>query len=183
MIHPSLGPTWSHSSASFTILGDAAHATLLYLASGAGMSLEDGHVLGLCLGAMRDRTTTEKRKALIMYERCRRKSTERVVERGNEQQALYHLHDGEEQQKRDRLHEAFGEFNENGLVEQEQFEAKGLRDGTDPLAWRWGGLGKWLLTYVCEDDFEKRKREIETERRNCLNLEREWREGTTMSNK
>ena len=46
-IRPNLNPTWSHESGAFTILGDAAHATLPYLASGAGMSLEDGHVLSL----------------------------------------------------------------------------------------------------------------------------------------
>src|SRR6478735_9902107 len=51
-IRPNLNPTWSHESGAFTILGDAAHATLPYLASGAGMSLEDGHVLGLCLGRL-----------------------------------------------------------------------------------------------------------------------------------
>ena len=49
MIRPGLNPTWSHESGAFTILGDAAHATLSYLASGAGMSLEDGHILGCCL--------------------------------------------------------------------------------------------------------------------------------------
>src|SRR6202012_3052331 len=42
-------PTWSHPSGHFTLLGDACHATLPYLAQGAAQSVEDGAVLGhLC---------------------------------------------------------------------------------------------------------------------------------------
>ncbi|KAH4311234.1 hypothetical protein HBI24_137640 [Parastagonospora nodorum] len=165
MIRPGLDPTWSHESAAFAILGDAAHATLPYLASGAGMSLEDGHVLGLCLGRLKGKSTAEKRLALAVYERCRRERTERVVLRGNRQQYLYHIHDGDEQRKRDQQLRAFAEFNGRGKISREQYEAKGLNVEDDPLAWRWGGVGSWLLTYVCEEDVEKRWREFELERR------------------
>jgi salicylate hydroxylase len=165
MIRPGLDPTWSHESGAFTILGDAAHATLPYLASGAGMSLEDGHVLGLCLGKLKGKSTAEKKRALEVYERCRRERTERVVSRGNRQQYLYHVHDGDDQQERDRQLRAFGEFNGKGKISREQYEAKGLRVEDDPLAWRWGGVGSWLLTYVCEDDVERRWREVEIESR------------------
>lgn len=165
MIRPGLDPTWSHDSAAFTILGDAAHATLPYLASGAGMSLEDGHVLGLCLGKLKGKSTAEKRRALAVYERCRRERTERVVSRGNRQQYLYHIHDGDEQRKRDEQLCAFAEFNGSGKISREQYEAKGLNVEDDPLAWRWGGVGSWLLTYVCEQDVEKRWREFELESR------------------
>jgi salicylate hydroxylase len=163
MIRPGLDPTWSHDSAAFTILGDAAHATLPYLASGAGMSLEDAHVLGLCLGRIKNKSTAEKKKALDVYEKCRRERTERVVSRGNRQQYLYHVHDGEEQQERDRQLRAFGEFNGKGKISKEQYEAKGLEVEDDPLAWRWGGVGSWLLTYVCEEDVERRWTENESE--------------------
>jgi salicylate hydroxylase len=165
MIRPGLDPTWSHESGAFTILGDAAHATLPYLASGAGMSLEDGHILGLCLGKLKGKSTAEKKQALEVYERCRRKRTERVVSRGNRQQYLYHVHDGEEQQERDRQLRAFAEFNGKGKITKEQYEAKGLKIEDDPLAWRWGGVGSWLLTYICEEDVEKRWQEVEMESR------------------
>nr|OQO28035.1 hypothetical protein B0A51_02836 [Rachicladosporium sp. CCFEE 5018] len=46
--------TWSHPSGAFTLLGDAVHATLPYLASGAGMALEDAAVLGELFGRMAD---------------------------------------------------------------------------------------------------------------------------------
>jgi salicylate hydroxylase len=165
MIRPGLNPTWSHDSAAFTILGDAAHATLPYLASGAGMSLEDGHVLGLCLDRLTGKTTAEKRRALDVYERCRRERTEQVVSRGNRQQYLYHVHDGDEQQKRDQQLRAFAEFNGKGRISKEQYEAKGLKVEDDPLAWRWGGVGSWLLTYVCEEDVDRRWRDLELESR------------------
>ncbi|KAH6638404.1 hypothetical protein C7974DRAFT_160160 [Boeremia exigua] len=163
MIRPGLDPTWSHPSAALTILGDAAHATLPYLASGAGMSLEDGHVLGLCLGAIKNKSISEKKKALDIYERCRRERTERVVSRGNRQQHLYHVHDGKEQEERDRLLVEFAKFNGKGKIERGQYEAAGLGLEMDPLAWRWGGVGSWLLSYVCEEDVEKRTREFEAD--------------------
>jgi salicylate hydroxylase len=164
-IRPGLDPTWSHESAAFTILGDAAHATLPYLASGAGMSLEDGHVLGLCLGRIKNKSITSKKQALDVYERCRRQRTERIVARGNVQQHLYHVHDGAEQIERDQLFSAFNKFNGKGKVESDEYAKEGLVDETDPLPWRWGGVGRWLLTYDCEGDVEKRWREVEIEGR------------------
>ncbi|KAL6703056.1 hypothetical protein ACN47E_010263 [Coniothyrium glycines] len=165
MIRPGLDPTWSHESASYTILGDAAHATLPYLASGAGMSLEDGHVLGLCLGKLKGKSTGEKKKALKVYEKCRRERTERVVSRGNRQQYLYHVHDGPEQRERDEILKRFGDFNGKGKVSKEAYEAAGLTVEDDPLAWRWGGVGSWLLTYDCAQDVEQRWLEVEREAR------------------
>ncbi len=94
---------WSHPSGSFTLLGDAVHATLPYLASGAGMALEDGAVLGECLSRLTSKSMGEKRHALKVYERCRKERTEMVVERGNLQQYLYHLRDGPEQELRDAM--------------------------------------------------------------------------------
>ena len=93
---------WSHPLGSFTLLGDAVHATLPYLASGAGMALEDGAVLGECLSRLMSKSLLHKRHALKVYERCRKERTEMVIERSNLQQYLYHLHDGPEQEERDR---------------------------------------------------------------------------------
>jgi salicylate hydroxylase len=79
---------WSHPSASFTMLGDAVHATLPYLASGAGMSLEDAAVLGEVLSRIPSKSRTSKQYALKVYEACRAPRTRMVVERGNIQQYL-----------------------------------------------------------------------------------------------
>ncbi|KKY19720.1 putative fad dependent oxidoreductase [Phaeomoniella chlamydospora] len=93
---------WSHPSGAVTMLGDAVHATLPYLASGAGMSLEDAAVLGECLSRITDKSPASKQNALSVYEECRAPRTKMVVQRGNLQQWLYHLHDGPDQEDRDR---------------------------------------------------------------------------------
>ena len=127
-------PEWSHSSGTFTLLGDAVHATLPYLASGAGMSLEDGAVLGECLGRINSKA--ELKKALGVYEACRRPRTSRIVQRGNVQQYLYHVHDGAEQLERDRL-----------------MRLNPTLPG-DPLVWRDPELAPWLLGYDHIKDVE-----------------------------
>jgi len=125
--------TWSHPSGAFTMLGDAVHATLPYLASGAGMCLEDGAVLGeLFSRAPNPRNPETKRHLLRIYEQCRKDRTEMVVKRGNIQQHLYHVHDGPEQVERDRK-----------LETEEEGEA---------LAWRDSGLAPQLLGYQVERD-------------------------------
>lgn len=125
--------SWSHPSGAFTMLGDAVHATLPYLASGAGMCLEDAAVLGeLFSRAPNPKDPQVKKDLLAIYETCRKERTEMVVKRGNLQQHLYHLHDGPEQQERDRK-----------IVAKEQGEA---------LAWRDSGLAPKLLGYQVEKD-------------------------------
>jgi salicylate hydroxylase len=89
------------------LLGDSAHATLPYLASGAGITFEDTAVLEECLDRIESGSKAEKAKALAIYELCRKLRTETVVQRGSIQQDLNHLDDGEEQEERDRKMRAF----------------------------------------------------------------------------
>ncbi|RDW77695.1 FAD protein-3 [Coleophoma cylindrospora] len=124
--------SWSHPSGTLTMLGDAVHATLPYLASGAGMSLEDGAVLGELFSR---RTTQSKSQLLELYQKIRAARTEMVVERGNRQQYLYHLHDGPEQEERDRVMRA----GEEG----------------DALAWKDGKFAEGLLGWCCEVEVDK----------------------------
>jgi len=98
------------------------------------MSIEDGAVLGECLSRISSKSTTEKKKALRVYEECRKGRTKMVVERGNVQQYLYHLHDGPEQEERDR---------KMRMVPTPAGEA---------LAWRDPGLAPKLLGYNHLDD-------------------------------
>ncbi|GFF81343.1 6-hydroxynicotinate 3-monooxygenase [Aspergillus lentulus] len=129
---------WTHPSGSWVMIGDSVHATLPYLASGAGMAFEDGAVLGECLSRLPNspsvtKTSPEylqsKRHALSVFERCRKQRTKMVVDRGNVQQYLYHLHDGPEQQERDCKMQ---------VVPTPEGEA---------LAWRDPGLAPKLLGY------------------------------------
>ncbi|KAI2736172.1 hypothetical protein DTO013E5_68 [Penicillium roqueforti] len=138
---------WTHPSGAFVILGDAVHATLPYLASGAGMSFEDGAVLGECLSRLPNspgisKTSAEfltaKQHALSIFQECRKQRTKMIVERGNIQQYLYHLHDGAEQEERDR---------KMRMVPTPEGEA---------LAWRDPGLAPKLLGYDHIADVDRR---------------------------
>ncbi|CZT22001.1 related to salicylate hydroxylase [Ramularia collo-cygni] len=155
---PGLTRRWYNASGSFALLGDAVHATLPYLASGAGMSLEDGAVLGECFARISGTSVADKTLALSVYEDCRRHRTESIVERGNLQQWLYHLDDGEEQRARDARFKAFGDVEELLKSKDRSLEdgklPGGLEEGSDPLAWRRNGVGKWLINYDCLLDVE-----------------------------
>jgi salicylate hydroxylase len=75
---------WSTRRA--TLLGDAAHPTLPYLAQGAAMAMEDGAVLARALdmtGSIPD--------ALKLYERNRVDRTTRIVEQSSFNRQLFHL--------------------------------------------------------------------------------------------
>ncbi|KAL4866547.1 hypothetical protein BDV12DRAFT_210382 [Aspergillus spectabilis] len=129
---------WTDRTGSWVMIGDAVHATLPYLASGAGMAFEDGAVLGEVLSRLPNdpftsKTSPEfvarKRHALAVFEECRKQRTQMVVERGNTQQYLYHLHDGPEQEERD---------SKMRMVPTPEGEC---------LAWRDPGLAPKLLGY------------------------------------
>ena len=59
-----------------TLLGDACHAALPFLAQGAAMAIEDAYVLARCLAACGEDLAT----ALARYEAARIARTTRVVE-------------------------------------------------------------------------------------------------------
>ena len=75
---------WSTKRA--TILGDAAHATLPYLAQGAAMAIEDGAVLARAL-----RQENDIAAALDLYQRNRVDRTARIVETSTQNRRLFHL--------------------------------------------------------------------------------------------
>ena len=93
-------PSWTHTSGTFTLLGDACHATLPYLAQGAAMAVEDAHVLGLLIGRMRDKR--QLADILRMYEDIRKPRTTKLVLASTHQQSVLHMRDGEGQRERDR---------------------------------------------------------------------------------
>ncbi|KAI1358039.1 FAD binding domain-containing protein [Xylaria arbuscula] len=146
-IRHTLEPKWSDPTAAFTMLGDAVHATLPYLASGAGMALEDGGVLGLCLSKLTDKSSSSKRRALDVYEACRRERTERVVQRGSYNQHMYHLPDGPEQVRRDENFKIYEKLDKEWLSQETPVLPRSQESGDDPLPWRYHGVARWLLTY------------------------------------
>ncbi|MDB5946969.1 MAG: Salicylate 1-monooxygenase [Ramlibacter sp.] len=69
-------PLQSWSSGRVTLLGDACHPTLPFLAQGAAMAIEDGIVLAGALKANPD----DIGAAVALYERCRIERTSRIVQ-------------------------------------------------------------------------------------------------------
>jgi salicylate hydroxylase len=80
--------TWSTRRA--TLLGDAVHATLPYLAQGAAMAIEDAAVLTRAL-----RSTDSVTDALQLYERNRIDRTSRIVTGSSANRTLFHMRDQE----------------------------------------------------------------------------------------
>jgi salicylate hydroxylase len=77
-------PTWTRGS--ITLLGDACHPMLPFLAQGAGMSLEDGYILARCVEKHADSIP----QALKRYEELRLKRTEMVVNGSNANAKRFH---------------------------------------------------------------------------------------------
>jgi salicylate hydroxylase len=81
-----------------TLMGDAAHPMLPYMAQGAVQSIEDAAVLAKCLerGDAHDVGA-----ALSRYEQTRKPRASRCQEGSRNNAIMFHLADGEEQRKRD----------------------------------------------------------------------------------
>lgn len=95
-------PAWVHAAGRFTLLGDACHATLPYLAQGAAMAVEDGAVLGGLLAKVDARRKGELLpRVLNAYEATRKKRTTAVVQGSTALRDVFHMHDGPERDRRD----------------------------------------------------------------------------------
>jgi salicylate hydroxylase len=79
--------TWTRGRV--TLLGDAAHPMLPYMAQGASQSIEDAFVLARCLAADRD----DPRRAIEAYAAHRRERTAAVQAASREAGRLVHLTD------------------------------------------------------------------------------------------
>ena len=75
-------PEWSKGSV--TLLGDACHPMLPFMAQGAGMAIEDAVVLGRCLGPVTD--VSKVADALQVYAHARQERTAKIQigSRGNQ---------------------------------------------------------------------------------------------------
>lgn len=84
-------PTLTWGSGCATLLGDAAHPLMQYLAQGACMALEDAVVLGKCLA----QANGDFQAAFRRYEQIRIPRTARVVLLTREMGRIYHAHGAE----------------------------------------------------------------------------------------
>ena len=88
-------PQWT--AGRVTLLGDACHPMLPFMAQGAAQSIEDGATLAALLDAMPDDVTA----ALQRYEEIRKPRATRLQQASAANRTRFHLHDGPEQQARD----------------------------------------------------------------------------------
>jgi salicylate hydroxylase len=89
-------PRWSDGRV--TLLGDACHPMLPFMAQGAAQSIEDGAALASLLKATRDDVPA----ALQRYEAVRKPRATRLQEASANNRKRFHLPDGPEQQARDQ---------------------------------------------------------------------------------
>jgi salicylate hydroxylase len=82
-----LPPLGRWSEGPVTLLGDAAHPMLPFLAQGAAMAIEDAAVLADCMGRHPDDIPSAMRR----YERARRKRVTKVQEAARSNGRVYHL--------------------------------------------------------------------------------------------
>jgi len=82
-----------------TLLGDAAHAMLPYMAQGAVQSIEDAAVLAKCLKQVD--APFEVTAAMRRYEELRKPRASQCQAGSRANGIMYHLPDGSEQQQRD----------------------------------------------------------------------------------
>jgi salicylate hydroxylase len=81
---PALG-SWGEGPV--TLLGDAAHPALPFLAQGAAMAIEDAAVLAASMG----QTPDDPAAAMRRYQRARRRRTARVQHAARSNGRIYHL--------------------------------------------------------------------------------------------
>jgi salicylate hydroxylase len=84
------------SAGRVTLLGDAAHAMLPFMAQGAAQAIEDGATLAACLDPDIDGAYPLRR-----YEALRIPRTSRIQALSTSNKTLFHLADGPQQQQRD----------------------------------------------------------------------------------
>jgi salicylate hydroxylase len=93
-------PRWS--AGRVTLLGDAAHAMLPFMAQGAAQAIEDGATLTTLLRPLRhDAGAVEVAAALSGYEQARLPRTSRLQEMSAGNKTRFHLPDGPAQRERD----------------------------------------------------------------------------------
>jgi salicylate hydroxylase len=96
-------PQWS--AGRVTLLGDACHPMLPFMAQGAAQSIEDGAALAALLKAMPD----DVPQALRRYEAIRKPRATRLQQASSANRTRFHLPDGPEQQARDQAMASSGD--------------------------------------------------------------------------
>lgn len=120
-------PFWSRGRV--TLLGDAAHPMLPFMAQGAAQSIEDGFILARCLDAAPD----DPIEALGRYERNRLERTAWVQSGSRKNETLFHLAEPDAVKSRNERLQAEVDANPEA-VQPDQSRLFGYDPVNDPLA-------------------------------------------------
>lgn len=133
LMHRPAMDRWVSLGGSLALIGDSCHPMLPYLAQGANSAMEDGFVLGWCLGQVQQRDQLQH--AINLYEKVRKERSERVAKETFLQRHQFHMPDGPEQEERDAI-----------FASQ---LGKDEIDDTTPFPSRWtcGIAQRWLYGY------------------------------------
>lgn len=133
LMHRPAMDRWVSEGGSLALIGDSCHPMLPYLAQGANSAIEDGFVLGWCVGQVQD--GHQLKHAVRLYEKVRKERGERVARETFLQRHQFHMPDGPEQEERDRI-----------FASQ---LGKDEIDDTTPFPSRWtcGIAQRWLYGY------------------------------------
>lgn len=110
------GETWAtfhypidkpYSQGRLCIMGDAAHATTPHMGAGAGMAIEDAHLLSGVLGSIE--TSSDIERAFRAFDKARRPRTTEVIQRSRENVIRYKAVAAAEGTELERLKDEFYE--------------------------------------------------------------------------
>ena len=130
-------PSWVSESGKVVLIGDAAHATVPFLAQGASMSIEDGACLVKCLN--RVKTFDEVPRYLTAFEKLRKHRCETIQEGSRLNGHMWHLQDGLEQELRDKALSR-DDFEQNANSDAQS-------DSGSPNPWSNKDFQPWLFGY------------------------------------
>ncbi|KAF2245295.1 salicylate hydroxylase-like protein [Trematosphaeria pertusa] len=141
LMHREEMKSWINPQSNLVLIGDACHPMLPYLAQGANSSIEDGCVLGLLLSPSVNPGFASKSdlpSTLQLFQKLRKARGEAIARETFKQRRDFHMRDGLEQEKRDKLFEMWLEKAKGAEIEgEEEF----------PSRWTCPVVQPWLYGY------------------------------------
>ena len=138
LMHRSELETWTNKQGNFLLIGDSCHPMLPYLAQGANSAIEDGAVIGGMLGHVKK--TSDWRQAVKMAEKLRKSRGEAIARETFLQRHQFHMHDGAEQEERDKIFASHSGMKATGKL---------------PSRWTCPEVQPWLYGYDAYQEVEQ----------------------------
>lgn len=130
--------SWLSKTGKVVLIGDAAHATVPFLAQGASMSIEDGACLAECLNRVQE--LADIPHYLSVFEQLSKARCEQIQTASRANGKVWHLPDGPDQQARDTAFESHDSTTmNNGALSETRAK--------NPNPWSDKDFQSWLFGY------------------------------------